>query len=247
MVAPRAQGWRAVHLVIIQLLKLPALRGPKIWNGKLPTRMLAMHPDAARALIKLEAETGGLVYVGIFRTADAQLEAHRTKDGTKAVGYSGHGFGLSIDLDLKETMSVRGLRYIPLCEMLEHYGFYCHVRNLDGKRGESWHFNWLGTSQPETYLRLADPMDARTWDEPLEARIQELYGKQFLLSPMRVQQDLARLGFYGGEFDGDHGPLTISAIKAFQRAWGLVVDGRAGPVTQRVISFVCAERVIASV
>jgi peptidoglycan hydrolase-like protein with peptidoglycan-binding domain len=44
-----------------------------------------------------------------------------------------------------------------------------------------------------------------------------------------VQRILANLGFYAGKADGQAGVLTDQAIRAFQFAAGLVVDGSFGP------------------
>ena len=46
-----------------------------------------------------------------------------------------------------------------------------------------------------------------------------------------LQRRLARLGFDPGAADGIFGGKTTSAVQAFQRAMGLVVDGVAGPAT----------------
>lgn len=56
----------------------------------------------------------------------------------------------------------------------------------------------------------------------------------------QLQTDLARLGFDPGRPDGWRGTRTIRAIKAFQRAHGLVVDGVAGPQTREVIASIIA-------
>jgi hypothetical protein len=56
----------------------------------------------------------------------------------------------------------------------------------------------------------------------------------------RLQQDLIILGYgepmkdYGA--DGSFGPITEEAVKLFQKANGLVVDGKAGPKTRGKIS-----------
>jgi peptidoglycan hydrolase-like protein with peptidoglycan-binding domain len=47
----------------------------------------------------------------------------------------------------------------------------------------------------------------------------------------KLQQTLAELGFYSGPIDGSFGPLTRSAVMAFQRANGLTPDGIVGPIT----------------
>ncbi len=50
-----------------------------------------------------------------------------------------------------------------------------------------------------------------------------------------LQRALAAAGFDLGPIDGDIGPRTKDAIRAFQRAHGLVVDGIAGPQTQTAL------------
>lgn len=47
----------------------------------------------------------------------------------------------------------------------------------------------------------------------------------------KLQERLKELGFDPGPIDGDAGPQTISALKAFQKARGLEADGIAGPKT----------------
>ena len=50
-----------------------------------------------------------------------------------------------------------------------------------------------------------------------------------------IQGRLNNLGFSAGPVDGDAGPLTEAAVKRFQTRHGLVVDGIAGPITQRTL------------
>jgi hypothetical protein len=50
--------------------------------------------------------------------------------------------------------------------------------------------------------------------------------------PVAVQAKLNALGFIAGEADGKKGPMTEKALKAFQFAAGISVDGDYGPQTQ---------------
>lgn len=50
-----------------------------------------------------------------------------------------------------------------------------------------------------------------------------------------LQQALKKQGYYTGTVDGMFGYATTEAVKAFQRAKGLTVDGKAGQGTQRIL------------
>src|SRR5918997_2762836 len=50
-----------------------------------------------------------------------------------------------------------------------------------------------------------------------------------------LQVALRDRGLYGGHIDGVPGPMTIRAVKRFQRKKHLVVDGVAGPQTVRAL------------
>jgi len=56
------------------------------------------------------------------------------------------------------------------------------------------------------------------------------------------QTDLKTLGYYTGAVDGYPGPKTSDAVMAFQRANGLVVDGKVGPATRSAIARALAKR-----
>jgi len=51
----------------------------------------------------------------------------------------------------------------------------------------------------------------------------------------RIQSRLKELRFYTGSVDGDFGPSTEAAVKAFQSANRLMADGRVGSNTYRVL------------
>lgn len=52
---------------------------------------------------------------------------------------------------------------------------------------------------------------------------------------MAIQKDLKRLGYYKGALDGKEGPRTRAAIRSFQKAQGLVADGKYGKMTDEAV------------
>lgn len=61
-----------------------------------------------------------------------------------------------------------------------------------------------------------------------------------VMTMKRLQMNLKFLGYYGGEIDGIKGTQTTQAIKDFQKAYGLVVDGVAGQKTiDKVRKIIC--------
>ena len=54
--------------------------------------------------------------------------------------------------------------------------------------------------------------------------------------PKEIQLALKNAGYYTGAIDGKIGSKSSQAIEAFQRANGLVVDGKVGPKTWAVLS-----------
>lgn len=60
-----------------------------------------------------------------------------------------------------------------------------------------------------------------------------------------LQRDLMRLGYAPGRVDGLMGPRTREAVRAFQRARGLVADGIPGDMTREEIEQALAERNVA--
>jgi peptidoglycan hydrolase-like protein with peptidoglycan-binding domain len=58
---------------------------------------------------------------------------------------------------------------------------------------------------------------------------------------VQVQNELYYLSYYTGAIDGIYGAKTEDAVKRFQRASGLTVDGRIGPATDAALSQAVAE------
>ena len=57
----------------------------------------------------------------------------------------------------------------------------------------------------------------------------------------KLQTELKNQGFYTGKVDGIYGNLTVKAVKAFQKKYGLKQDGVAGPKTQKKLYELAAE------
>ncbi len=220
-----------LNLVLAQLpsnLTGPAGDG---YNGKVPSRALYAHPDAVSSLLRLE-RAGGLVYTDIFRGAQGQLAAKRRNPAaTKAVSLSPHGYGLSVDLDVDATLKRRGWMYQRLLDEMGKEGWYCHRRD-QGRGSEDWHFNFL-SGQASVLLPKASIARHSTWDDPVEARIQQIYGAQLAPGDGEIPALLAAAHVGGA---GDK-----ASIKAFQTMWDLEADGIVGPNTRRVLAYVTAQ------
>jgi peptidoglycan hydrolase-like protein with peptidoglycan-binding domain len=50
-----------------------------------------------------------------------------------------------------------------------------------------------------------------------------------------IQTALEKIGYDPGKIDGIDGPNTNAAVKAFQKAAGIGVDGIAGPKTKKAL------------
>jgi len=187
-----------------------------------------MHPDAAAALLDVERITGGLVYTDIYRSPEAILRAYRAKPGTQPVGYSFHGYGGCVDIDVDATLKKLGVTYDQLLSTMAARSFYCHRRDRDPNASESWHFNFVDNVN-FVFTQVTD--DHSTWSKPAELMIQKWYGPSLQLTDSQIAALL---------------PVAHSTdVKDFQRRWNLVVDGIAGPRTQRVLAFVTATRQVA--
>ena len=213
-------------------------------RDKMPERARYLEPAAARAYRNMMEERRVRIS-DMYRTAESSLAAHRSGRGAQMPGYSGHGYGFSIDIDVDWMLNAKGGRFLTKASLdgfMADHGWLCHLRGHERGR-EDWHYNF-GVSE-----FLADT-DART-STALERKIQATYGSQLKLSISECQGYLRRLGLYHGAIDDIPGPMTREATEAFQRAWRLDVWkhsaaelGALGPKTQRVLAFVAAEKVI---
>lgn len=210
------------------LQQLPQLAGPQGdgYNGLVPKRFLYMRPEAAQALMLVEADTGGLVYTDIFRSAESSRKAYATKPGTQPPAYSYHNYGGPVDIDIDASKKKLGTTYGGIITIMEARGFYCHRRDGEAGEGqsESWHFNFLGDLAAG--LLAATTSDHKTWANPAEAMIQHFYAEELYPSDDQVALLL---------------PIAHATdVKDFQKKWGLDVDGVVGPKTRRTLAYATA-------
>lgn len=231
----------------IPLTPLPAtVEG--IYDGKdgvtsiLPARMRYLNPEAARSFLIVDAtlrqKTGhGLRVSDMLRSAESSLAAKAAKKGAAAPAYSGHNYGLSIDLDLDVMLKRLGWTKAQLDAFMADHGWYCYWRDSGKHPLEDWHMNFFG-DDPAKWLALCGH-DRTTGG--LEAKIQSLFGPQLILTPVEAQTALKKLRMYSGDLDGALGPISRAAIAAFQRAWGIFDTGQLDVKTQRTLAFLAAE------
>lgn len=152
--------------------------------------------------------------------------------GTKG---SNHGWGLAIDLGYEvngKLTSMGGACFDWMCANAPKWGFYLQTDNRQSKEFEAWHWQYcLGDSKPDgkPYVAPAGapPASASTPSGAFEFK--------FPGTPLKLgsKGDAVRLVqvVVGLKDDGDFGPKTDTAVKAWQTANGLKADGVVGPIT----------------
>ena len=185
--------------------------------------MRKIHPSAFQALRSLGAR---LVFTDVYRDPVASLEVRAQKRGVQLPGYSAHGFGLAVDLDIERTLDLRKINKTGLDELMLRHRWRCFRADHAENKSEAWHYTWSA---------------AGPGAQAVEDAIQGLYGGCFVLNPKQIQVALASLRLYGGAIDGQIGPLSRRGLFLFQCAWELEPTGAAGPDTQRLLAVVTAD------
>ena len=85
----------------------------------------------------------------------------------------------------------------------------------------------------ESALEKAQYVTIVSNDQKIEYKESETQQK---IPIKQVQMALKKAGFYKGDIDGKQGPRTKEAIRAFQKARGLKVDGVVGKTTWQALS-----------
>jgi hypothetical protein len=226
------------------------IAGPEgnAYQGRLPSRMKYVHPNVLPCLKRILVDSCGLLRLSsMYRDPIASLMAYveyqagRKSGGVQRPGWSGHNYGISIDVDLEGTLTafkhanlVGAMRlpiiYGELLTWMEERGWVCHRR--DGRMGtECWHFNCWG----EGLLPPHGAAGVGRW-------IDEHHSDDFELDEIEAQQSLQKLGLYHGPLDGDWGPLSTAALMVFERTYELPPDGRLDAIVGRTLAIASATK-----
>jgi len=217
------------------------------YGGQFPKRMAFVHPDVLGPLRNIAER---VVITDLYRDPISSLEARKLgKRGVQRPGWSGHNFGISIDLDIDACLNRKFTEkkttnkelvshsrdsfnnYLTFLVWMADNGWTCH--RSDGKRGfEDWHFNCLGSRNELTPYSSAGP---QRW-------ISDHYADNFNLDEREAQTVLSNLGYYKGSIDGDWGPLSQAAMRAFERSLNLTEDGKLDAVSMRSLAVFTAHK-----
>lgn len=153
---------------------------------------------------------------------------------------SNHGWGLAIDLGYEQggkLVSMGGACFDWMCANAPKWGFYLQTDNRQSKEFEAWHWQYcLGDSKPDgkPYVAPAGAPAASAW---LNQNVPQGGGLEFKYpgAPVKLGSKGPEVALVqailGLKSDGDFGPKTDAAVKAWQTANGLKADGVVGPIT----------------
>jgi len=225
--APLVEKYEHGWVFRLRYVDFPVRGVYRTHDGMLPRRMRLIHPSAYDDLKHLqEATKYQLVYSDMFRTFKASMLARKRKPGLVAFpGYSGHNFGISIDLAIEPCLEALSEMHdlVPPEPALSDLRWVLRRYNWTPIRSEPWHFNHSeGLSH------------ALPW-------INETYGAHFNLTTWEIEAALFELGYNTYPIDGILDGKDTQEIRRFQRESGLQPDGIAGRKTQRLLSCLCAE------
>lgn len=203
-------------------------------KDQFPARMSLLQHDAAAGFEAVQSLIGQRLRVSdMFRSPEGSLQAMGEKKGVNPPGYSAHNFGLAIDIDTDAMLTALKATKPVLDTTMQSKGWYCHRR--DGKRGmEDWHYNYLG----ENAVRYLACASSTSTSAAIEMRLVDQFRDDLKLTPVEVQEALAKLRLYAGAIDGQIGPRSKAAIAVFQRAWKLIETAVVDAKTERTLALV---------
>ncbi len=212
----------------ITLRRIDFLDGSNfIYQNKIPSHMMYLRDEmeypqqghTAWQKLKEANQAAKLIFSDVYRSPASSEAAYLRKNGIQRPGYSGHNYGISVDLAVDETIKASGFKtYADLIVHMEKFGWtpYQGVKSDlgDYKRGsEDWHFNFIGE-------HAKDPNDSNHYLSG-SAQVENWINSNFTFESeiSEIQQMLKDLKFYQGNCDGVIGPISKSAISKFIAAW----------------------------
>ena len=159
---------------------------------------------------------------------------YRGRGGSQVTGHDGYStLGLHMNLDLiNEPDLVNHPDQFLECAVADFVICGClPFAAGDDVSGVTFHLNggYIGLNERTTWLQR--------WKAALAGQTSDVKGALW------VQQTLNRLGTEPPlSLDGSFGPLTVAAVKDFQRAHDLQPDGMIGPQTIDALTACAAER-----
>lgn len=228
-------------LLTLRLRRVPNVLGIYGKTGDyFPPSAAWLTPDAANAFEAAQRALGQRIRVSdVFRTAEQSLAARAEKTGVQPPGFSLHNYGIAVDVDIDSMLKALRMKKPAFDAAMQAHGWYCHRK--DGARGpEDWHFNFLG---PDAARHLELSKRSTNTSAAGESMIIAIHGDDLTLEPKETQEALQKLRLYHGDIDGDLGPRTREALKAFQRTWKIRDSGELDERTERTLAYVTANRV----
>ena len=237
-------------MVPIKLHRIDFLTKEDFTYGKIPSRMMYLRDIPERNMLesytawqrlKQVQEYKPLIYTDIYRSPASSAEAYARKVGVAKPGYSGHNYGISVDVAVEASMRRHKITYTQLCNIMIVYGWTPYQGKVSSyKRGkEDWHFNFIGEwsySANDNNNKVKPGADqVNTWI---------LQNYHFEDDMKYIQVCLKKLKFYQGEIDGLKGPLTSNGIKKFQQAWfpkTLPTTGKLDNLTVRLVNIIATD------
>lgn len=127
-------------------------------------------------------------------------------------------------VDGQIELMARYIRVFGLVDELQRKGWAEFAHQYNGKNYRSNRYDVKMAAAYKTYSKVT-----AGW---VDSKGEIVNGND---SVKGIQRDLKRLGFYNGTVDGIDGPQTTAAVKKFQRANGLVADGKYGKMTDEAV------------
>jgi hypothetical protein len=203
---------------------------------RLPARMRRLHPEALASYDKIMKASEGLVVSDMYRSPDGSLQANQAGRQALRPGYSSHGYGFAIDIDIRKVKKRNQLKTkVDLDAFMKGFGWLCHRFDAQLKT-EAWHYDFDIGGRLSALIKKSDKSIQRA----RERLIQELYSDAWTLTNEQIQEALKLLGMYSGAIDGILGKLSKEAIAAFQRAWKLDETSTVDAGMRRTLWFVAA-------